>query len=166
MTQLLTDKINEVASELKTQFGENLQDVPDWAIAEKLNEPIVALQAVYQPIKSRDIETILILAQELYNIVDYIDKGENRNIKNLCYTAITALNKLEVLDINNPEYLASFQQIIIDLFQAELISETTKIRLQALIVPETKQNFGKSWAELNEIEVDARIVGLARGGLS
>lgn len=164
MTQLL-EKINQVAEELKAQYGETIESVPDWAISEKLNEPSVTLQTVYQPIKSRDIKTILILAQELYNIVDYIDSGENKGIKNLCYSAITVLDELEVLDINNPEYLAKFQQIIINLFEAELISETTKTQLQTLIVSEQTLTQGLSWAQLNGIEVDARIVGLTRGGI-
>ena len=163
MTQLL-EKINQVAEELKSQYGGTIENVPDWAISEKLNEPIVVLQTVYQLVKTRDIKTILILAQELYNIVDYINSGQNKAIKNLCYTAITVLNEIEVLDLNNPEYLASFQQIIVNLFEAELISETTKTRLQTLIVSEQTLTQGLSWAQLNE-EVDARIVGLARGGI-
>lgn len=164
MTQLL-EKINQIAEELKSQYGETIESVPDWAISDKLNEPIVTLQTVYQPIKSRDIKTILILVQELYNIVDYIDNGENKGIKNLCYSAITVLNEVEVLDLNNSEYLAKFQQIIVDLFQAQLISEPTKNRLQALIVSKQTLTQSPSWAQLNQIEVDARIVGLARGGI-
>lgn len=164
MTQLL-DKISEIAQQLKSLYGNTPESVPDWAISEKLNEPSVTSQIVYQPIKSLDVKAILILAQELFNIVDYLDNGEDKVIKNLCYTATTVLNELDVLDINNPEYLASFQQIVINLFQAGLITEMTKIRLQALIVSETLQKPGLSWAQLNQIEVDARIVGLARGGI-
>lgn len=161
----LLDKINQVANELKNQFGGTIENVPDWAISEKLNEPTVALQTVYKNVQTRDIKTILILAQELFNIVDYISNGENKLIKNVCYSVNTVLNELEVLDFNQPEYLATFQQIVASLFQANLISALTKARLEALIVSETKEVLAQSWAQLNNIQIDTTIVGLARGGV-
>lgn len=166
MTQLL-DKINQVAEELKLQYGGTLSAVPDWAIAQKLNESIVTTKTVYQPVKTRDIKTILVLSQELFNIVDGISNGDSKAIKSLCFSAVTVLNESELkeLDFNNPEYLLSFQQIIVGLFEAELITEITKERLESLIVPEIQQVFGESWAQLNQLEVSDRIVGLARGGV-
>ena len=166
MTQLL-DKINQVAEELKLQYGGTAESVPDWAIAQKLNESIVTTKTVYQPVKTRDIKTILVLSQELFNIVDGISNGDSKAIKNLCFSAVTVLNESELkeLDFNNPEYLSSFQQIIVGLFEAELITEITKERLESLIVPEIQQVFGESWAQLNQLEVSDRIVGLARGGV-
>lgn len=161
----LLDKINQVANELKNQFTGTIESVPDWAISEKLNEPTVALQTVYKTVRTRDIKTILILAQELFNIVDYISNGENKLIKNVCYSVNTVLNELEVLDFNQPEYLATFQQIVTSLFQANLISALTKARLEALIVSETKEVLSQSWAQLNNILVNPTIVGLARGGV-
>ncbi|MCA2505416.1 MAG: hypothetical protein IM550_20310 [Microcystis sp. M54BS1] len=162
----LLDKINQVAEELKFQYG-TAESVPDWAIAEKLNEPIVTTKAVYQSVKTRDIKTILILSQELFNIVDGVSNGGSKVIKSLCFSAITVLNESELkeLDFNNPEYLSSFQEIVVSLFEAGLISEMTKERLESLIVPEIQQVFGESWAQLNQLEVNDRIVGLARGGL-
>ena len=166
MTQLL-DKINQVAEELKLQYGGTAESVPDWAIAEKLNNPIVTTKTVYQPVKTQDIKTILILSKELFNIVDEISNSTEKAIKSLCFSAITVLNESELkeLDFNNPEYLSSFQEIVVNLFEAELISETTKERLESLIVPEIQQVFGESWAQLNQLEVNDRIVGLARGGV-
>lgn len=161
----LLDKINQVANELKNQFGGTIENVPDWAISEKLNEPTVTSQTVYKNVQTRDIKTILILAQELFNIVDYISNGENKLIKNVCYSVNTVLNELEVLDFNQPEYLATFQQIVASLFQANLISALTKARLEALIVSETKEVLAQSWAQLNNIQIDTTIVGLARGGV-
>lgn len=166
MTQLLLEKINQVAEELKPQYGETAESVPDWAIAEKLNEPIVITKAVYQPVNIRDIKTILILSQELFNIVDGVSNGGSKAIKSLCYSAIAVLNESELkLDFNNPEYLSSFQEIVVNLFNAELISEATKTQLESLIVPEIQQVFVESWAQLNGIVVSDRIVGLARGGV-
>ena len=161
----LLDKINQVANDLKNQFGGTIESVPDWAISDKLNEPIVTLQTFYKSVQTRDIKTILILAQELFNIVDYISNGENKLIKNVCYSVNTVLNELEVLDFNQPEYLATFQQIVASLFQANLISALTKARLEALIVSETKEVLAQSWAQLNNIQIDTTIVGLARGGV-
>lgn len=164
MTQLL-DKINQVAEELKLQYGGTAESVPDWAIAQKLNESIVTTKTVYQPVKTRDIKTILVLSQELFNIVDGISNGDSKAIKNLCFSAVTVLNELEVLDFNQPEYLATFQQIVASLFQANLISALTKAQLEALIVSETKEVLAQSWAQLNNIQIDTTIVGLARGGV-
>lgn len=165
MTQLL-EKINQVAEELKLQYGGTAESVPDWAIAEKLNEPIVITKAVYQPVNIRDIKTILILSQELFNIVDGVSNAGSKAIKSLCYSAIAVLNESELkLDFNNPEYLSSFQEIVVNLFKAELISEATKTRLESLIVPEIQQVFVESWAQLNGIVVSDRIVGLVRGGM-
>lgn len=164
MTQLL-EKINQVAEELKLQYGGTAESVPDWAISEKLNEPTVTLQTVYKNVQTRDIKTILILEQELFNIVDYISNGENKLIKNVCYSVNTLLNELEVLDFNQPEYLATFQQIVNSLFQTNLISALTRTRLEALIVSETKEVLAQSWAQLNNVQIDTTIVGLARGGV-
>lgn len=165
MTQLL-EKINQVAEELKLQYGGTAESVPDWAIAEKLNEPIVITKAVYQPVNIRDIKTILILSQELFNIVDGVSNAGSKAIKSLCYSAIAVLNESELkLDFNNPEYLSSFQEIVVNLFKAELISEATKTQLESLIVPEIQQVFVESWAQLNGIVVSDRIVGLVRGGM-
>ena len=162
----LLDKINQVANDLKNQFGGTIESVPDWAISDKLNEPTVALQTFYKSVRTRDIKTILILAQELFNIVDYISNGENKSIKGICYSVNAVLSELEVLDLNQPEYLATFQQIIASLFQANLISAPTKARLEALIVPETKEVLAQSWAQLNGVEINPRIVGILRGGIS
>ena len=162
----LLDKINQVANDLKNQFGGTIESVPDWAISEKLNEPTVTLQTFYKSVRTRDIKTILILAQELFNIVDYISNGENKSIKSVCYSVNDVLSELEVLDFNQPEYLATFQQIATSLFQANLISAPTKARLEALIVPETKEVLAQSWAQLNGVEINPRIVGILRGGIS
>jgi hypothetical protein len=161
----LLDKINQVANDLKDQFGGTIESVPDWAISDKLNESIITLQTVYKSVKTRDIKTILILAQELFNIVDYISNGENKSIKNICYSVNAVLSELEALDLNQPEYLATFQQIAANLFQANLISAPTKTRLEALIVPETKEVLAQSWAQLNNIQIDTTIIGLVRGGM-
>ena len=162
----LLDKINQVANDLKNQFGGTIESVPDWAISDKLNEPTVTLQTFYKSVRTRDIKTILILAQELFNIVDCISNGENKSIKSVCYSVNAVLSELEVLDLNQPEYLATFQQIIASLFQANLISAPTKARLEALIVPETKEVLAQSWAQLNGVEINPRIVGILRGGIS
>lgn len=162
----LLDKINQVANDLKNQFGGTIESVPDWAISDKLNEPTVTLQTFYKSVRTRDIKTILILAQELFNIVDYISNGENKSIKSVCYSVNDVLSELEVLDLNQPEYLATFQQIIASLFQANLILAPTKARLEALIVPETKEVLAQSWAQLNGVEINPRIVGILRGGIS
>ena len=161
----LLDKINQVANDLKDQFGGTIESVPDWAISDKLNESIITLQTVYKSVKTRDIKTILILAQELFNIVDYISNGENESIKNICYSVNAVLSELEALDLNQPEYLATFQQIAANLFQANLISAPTKTQLEALIVPETKEVLAQSWAQLNNIQIDTTIIGLVRGGM-
>jgi hypothetical protein len=161
----LLNKINQVANELKDQFEGTIESVPDWAISERLNESIETLQTVYKSVRTRDIKTILILAQELFNIVDYISNGENKSIKNICYSVNAVLSELEALDLNQPEYLATFQQIAANLFQANLISAPTKTRLEALIVPETKEVLAQSWAQLNNIQIDTTIIGLVRGGM-
>jgi hypothetical protein len=161
----LLDKINQVANDLKDQFGGTIESVPDWAISDKLNESIITLQTVYKSVRTRDIKTILILAQELFNIDDYISNGEDKSIKNICYSVNAVLGELEVLDLNQSEYLATFQQIVANLFQANLISAPTKTRLESLIVPETKEVLAQSWAQLNNIQIDTTIIGLVRGGM-
>ncbi|GCA81882.1 hypothetical protein [Microcystis aeruginosa] len=168
MTQLLIDKINEVASDLKNQFGGNPQDVPDWAISDKLNELTLILQSVYKPVQIREIKTILILAQELYGIVDYITNGQDRALKSVCFSAMTVLDEmgLEFLDLNNPVFLANFQQIINTLLEADLISDSTKTQIESLIVLEEKQVLGESWAQLNGVEINPRMIGILRGGVS
>lgn len=168
MTQLLTDKINEVASELKNQFGGNLENVPDWAISDSLNESPVILQSVYKPVRIREIKAILILEQELYGIVDYIANGPDMALRSVCFSVMTVFNEtgFDFLDLNNPVFLANFQQIINTLLEANLISDSTKSQIESLIVSEEKQVLGESWAQLNGVEVNPRMIGILRGGIS
>lgn len=167
-TMELLDKINQVANELKNQFWGTIENVPDWVISDKLNEPTVILQSVYKPVRIREIKTILILAQELYGISDYIANGQDRALKSICFSAITVLDEtgFEFLDLNNPILLMNFQQIVNTLLEAGLISDSTKNQIESLIVSEEKQILGESWAQINGVEITPRTIGILRGGIS
>jgi hypothetical protein len=164
----LLDKINQVANELKNQFGGTIESVSDWAISDKLNEPIVILQSGYKPVQIREIKTILILKQELYGIVDYITNGSDKALRSVCFSVMSVFNEtgFELLDLNNSDFFANFQQIINTLLEADLISDSTKTQIESLIVLEEKQVLGESWAQLNGVEINPRIIGILRGGIS
>lgn len=158
----LIDKINEIADLYKGEFENTPDSVPDWFIANKLNEQPSSIVQKYVPIVCKDIKGMLIIGGE-YAVIKELSLSGTNPIKALCVNVLEALNGFDVLDMNNPTYLIGYEEIANNLETAGIISSQTKQILLSLIIQSPVTEYGESWAVLNNIIVDSRIVGIARG---
>ncbi len=158
----LIDKINELALLHKDDFEGTSESVPDWFIANKLNEQPATVVQKYVPIVCKDIKGMLIIGGE-YAVIKELSLNGTNPIKALCVNVLEALNGFDVLDMNNPSYLIGYVGIADNLETAGIISSQTKQILLSLIIQIPVTEYGESWATLNNIIVDSRVVGIARG---
>jgi len=158
-------KINEVADQYKDSFGCTPESVPDWFIADRLNEQPSSVVQKYTSIVCKDIKGLLIIGGE-YAVMKELSVSGQNPIKALCVNVIEALNGFDTLDMNIPEYLVGYNTIADNLQSAGIISFTTKQILLSLIKQALVTIYGKSWAELNNTQVNARSVGIERGAIA
>ena len=158
----LIDKINELALLHKDDFEGTSESVPDWFIANKLNEQPATVVQKYVPIVCKDIKGMLIIGGE-YAVIKELSLNGTNPIKALCVNVLEALNGFDELDMNNPSYLIGYGGIADNLETAGIISSQTKQILLSLIVQSPVTEYSESWATLNNIIVDSRVVGIARG---
>lgn len=158
----LIDKINELALIHKDDFEGTSESVPDWFIAYKLNEQPTSVIQKYVPIVCKDIKGMLIIGGE-YAVIKELSLNGTNPIKALCVNVLEALNGFDTLDMNNPTYLLGYEGIANNLEAAGIISSQTKQILLSLIIQTFITEYGQSWTQLNQILVDARSVGIARG---
>ena len=158
----LIDKINEIADLYKGEFENTPDSVPDWFIANKLNEQPATVVQKYVPIVCKDIKGMLIIGGE-YAVIKELSLNGTNPIKALCVNVLEALNGFDILDMNNPSYLIGYGEIANNLELAGIISSQTKQILLSLIVQSPVTEYSQSWATLNNIIVDSRVVGIARG---
>ena len=159
---MLIEKINEIAEQFKDQFENSSGSVPEWFIADKLNEKPVSTVQKYVPLSCKEIKAIFIV-ERVYHVIKENSISGTNEIKSLCVDIIETLNSFDVIDLNIPEYMSTYQELINELETAGIISQTTKQKLMDLIVQQTVTVYGQSWSEINNISVDARSVGIARG---
>ena len=158
----LIDKINELALLHKDDFEGTSESVPDWFIANKLNEQPATIVQKYIPIVCKDIKAILIIGGE-YAVIKELSLSGTNPVKALCVNVLETINGFDVLDMNNPSYLSVYEEMSDSLETAEIISSSTKQTLISLIIQSPVTEYGESWAQLNQTVVDARVVGIARG---
>jgi hypothetical protein len=158
----LIEKINEIAEQYKNNYGDIPESVPDWLIANKLNEQPTSIVQKYVPIVCKDIKGMLIIGGE-YAVIKELSLNGTNPIKALCVNVLEALNGFDELDMNNLSYLTGYGAIANNLETAGIISSQTKQILLSLIVQKDVIEYSQSWAVLNNIIVDARSVGIERG---
>jgi hypothetical protein len=149
--ETLIDKINEIAEQYKDYFAGTIESVPDWFIAEKLNTTVIQ---VYQPIICKDIKALLIIGGE-YAIIKELSLNGTNPVKALCVNVLEALNGFDNFDMNNESYRNGYTSIANNLELSGIISFQTKQYLLSLI--------NMISIVVNTQNVDARVVGIARG---
>ena len=100
-----------------------------------------------------------------YAVIKELSINVTNPIKGLCINALEALTAYEFFDMNNPDFLSGYSKMINNLELAGVISAQSKQTFLNLIIQIPITEYGQSWAEANNLNVDARIVGLARGGI-
>lgn len=148
---LLEDKVNE------PQF----EGMADWAVAQILNTADENLPMVYQNVAKEDLISILIISDKWLQIKENAKGDIKIPINRLCSTAFDALTiGGSTLLLTNPKVLTTFNSLLNSLIANNLIDNTILSEVMA------KATRNQSWAEYNKIEVTARTVGIARGGIA
>ena len=158
----LINKKNELTLLHKDDFEGTEESVPDWFIANKLNEQPTSIVQKYVSIVCKDIKAILIIGREYAVIKEQSLSGTNP-VKALCVNVLETINGFDVLEMDNPNYLSVYEEMSDSLETAGIISSSTKQILLSLLIQSPVIEYGESWAQLNQTVVDARVVGIARG---
>lgn len=138
----------------------DLQGLPEWMAANLLNVPDVSLPKVKQKVATGVAQQLLLTTGEWAKAVVAADNEtlpeETRAAAILMRDTIRQSSYIETDD---PEAYEAVSLVLTKMVQVGLLSATTKDRLLALA------DRHPSWAEANGVQVTARTVGLARGGV-
>ena len=136
----------------------DLVNLPDWQIANILNEPDPALPLKRQPVNTLDSQVILLQSGDWPKIILASDDTNlSSEIRGLAITLRDTIRQAPTIEAQKSEIYTAVSQTLDALVFLGLITNQSKVDLLALA--ERPQ----SWAEYNQIEVTARTVGLARG---
>jgi hypothetical protein len=135
-------------------------NVPDWQIADDLNAPDVNLPFVYCDVATADAREIMLATGGWAAI---ITASTNANIptelRDACILARDTLTLTNNIRTSDAAIRMAVNIALGGLVLAGIISQGTLDAVSSLM----KRH--PSWAEANGIKVDARAVGLARGGI-
>ena len=159
----LIDKVKEVSEQYKNQFAGTPESVPEWFIANKLNEKTSVTEDKYKPISCNTIKAILLLNGEFASLKIQSENPTISPLKLLCANVLETLSSFENIDVSVSDYYIGYNEMVNALFDNLVISNKTKTKLLSLLVTEKVTTFGNSWAEENKEEVNSRTIGIARG---
>lgn len=146
---LLEDKVNE------PQFA----GLPDWEVARVLNAPDETLPMVFQNILKEELISILMVGDKWLEIKENAKADINVPTNRLCAQTFDALTVGgATLFLKNQKVLDSFTAILTNLLATSLIDQAIYNEVLSKVMRY------QSWAELHNLEVTARTVGIARGG--
>ncbi len=135
-------------------------NVPDWQIADDLNAPDVNLPFVYCDVATADAREIMLATGGWAAI---ITASTNANIptelRDACILARDTLTLTNNIRTSDAAIRMAVNIALGGLVLAGIISQGTLDAVSSLM----KRH--PSWAEANGVKVDARAVGLARGGI-
>lgn len=160
----LEQKVLEVANYVRNDWGGKPEDVPDWYIANYLNNRGGESVKVFKPIKVAEVRFLLLVSGEYPKIKEYASTHRANDgyvYGNLPFDVIEAMTEI---DLNMPNAYNIFKNTLDLFFEKGVISEQTKNALIGMVQYDEVMVYGKSWAEENNLTIDSRAVGLARGG--
>jgi len=134
--------------------------LPDWRAAEILNAPDPALPKVKAVVSGKDVQEILLASRDWAKVVMAADKVDlPHELRGVCIIVRDTVKQASSIRMDDPVIFAETQYALGALVQAGLMKPATRDALMAI------SERSQSWAEANGIEVTARSVGLARGGV-
>ncbi len=141
----------------------DLADLPDWQVADILNTPDQSLGTKRVDVLSSDVRGLLLGTGEwgAIKLLSRMTPSEQVPAQAIV-AAIIAIDTLELtttIEASKPQYYAAVEALVAGLQSANVISSGTGAALLAMA------DQPMSWAEINNIPVDARMIGLARGGV-
>jgi hypothetical protein len=149
--QILIDKVAEA------QFV----GFPDWEVATILNTVDETLPTKKVPVMTTDVRQVFLERQYWPGIVLTAENtAADLSLRGLCITVRDSLNYTTIIETHKPASYDVVVTLLTALVAANLIDATTKNDLLAMT------NANQSWATYNQIYVDSRLVGLARGAVA
>ncbi len=141
----------------------DLSGLPDWKIAEILNAPDTSLPPRRSVVMTSDVRALLLRTGEWAAIKMLSRATPSENIPaEAVGAALISIDTLElttILESDKEEFYNAMAAMVAGLKQAGVLSEQSGNAMLAMA--EKPQ----SWAQINNVFVDARAVGLARGGI-
>lgn len=140
----------------------DLVGLPDWWAAELLNAPDLALPRRRVDTSTSDVRGALLASGEWPGIVIAAEAGSGAPlaVRALCVLVRDTLTLTHTIQTSLPARYAATVAALDGLLAAELIAQATHDALIALA------DAPQSWAQANGVAVDARAVGIARGGVA
>jgi hypothetical protein len=138
----------------------DLAGLPEWKVAEILNAPDDSLPKVRRSVNKRDAQEILLASGEwaqVYMVAE--NTAAPAQLRGACINLRDTIRLTETIAMDNPAIYAAVDAVLSGLVAAQFLTAQTRGALLALA------DQPQSWAEANNIEVTARSVGLARGGI-
>lgn len=136
-----------------------LIDLPDWKVAELLNSPDISLPIIIEWEKTNIGFGLILLTLGLNEGVTFLDQLSSLSSNNSSIKWLLKIVELESLDLSN----SVIREQIIGLSQPQ-INILTNEQLEKLLST-SKRSRHPSWSEYNNIVVNSRTVGLARGAI-
>jgi len=139
----------------------DLASLPDWEVADILNTPDPNLPPTYGTIKNADVMRMLISFNVWSGIVDKSKNSQNDSEKALCRNIVDSVSVRDyIFDLKDSEIRIPFENMLSGAVTAGLLTQE-----QGALISSKAYRF-QSWAEYNNVEVTARTVGIARGGIA
>lgn len=137
----------------------DVASLPDWQAAEALNLPDLSLPQVWMPVTCARIRAYLLASGSVWAKLKFArsDSALTEETRKIAETVYDALDLLTHIDLSNASYRSLVENNLASLVDAGVMSQSDLDGLLAL------GRRHPTWAEANNVLVDARSVGLARG---
>lgn len=134
--------------------------LPDWQVADLLNAPDTALPVVYCDVATADAREIMLATGEWAAIIlAPQNMGIPLELRGACIVVRDTITLTSAVRTSVASIRAAVNTALGGLVLAGIITQGTLDAVSSLM----KRH--PSWAEANGVKVDARAVGLARGGI-
>lgn len=138
----------------------DLASLSEWEVAERLNTPDPNLPPKESTIRNADVMAVLIANNLWANILDKASNSQDAHYQ-LCINIRDSVTVRDyIFDLNDPVIKTSFESMLTQAVNGGLIPQNV-----ATLLGSMGYRY-QSWAEYNNIEVTARTVGIARGGIA
>lgn len=150
-----------MASLVERIAASDVRDLPDWRVAEVLNAPDQTLPVVHIDVSTDDVREVLLATGAWSKIIMTAEPGSGApvELRGLCILVRDTMTYTRTLRLSDPTRYTAMHQAVSGLLTAGVVNQATVNALLALA------DRRQSWAEANGVTVDARTIGLARGGV-
>lgn len=139
----------------------DVENLPDWQAAEVLNLPDSSLPHVWRAVSCERIRAYLLSSGDVWAELKRArsDNALTEGTRKIAETVYDAVDLLTHIDLSNAFYRSLVENNLASLVDAGVLSQ---LHVDGLLALGRRH---PTWAEANNVLVDARSVGLARGAL-